>query len=235
MKCVRVPRLDNHDTEPGACERCKRLGRECNTPPAKQMGRKRGAVGRYRGLDKAYRKWRAELQKTGSPPLSESAVTWTHEDPDHSSHEDPGHISDHNIWIGLTSNHGGVETGATRCANTCTTSAIGPTTPNEAIPLCQINVEDGDDVLDQRKLNNPLALLADASKSAQSVELVYSADSRVQESITVNIAPRLLSRPGYISLGLQLDRTTLERGLETIFESPKSQELLNAQYFKPIY
>jgi hypothetical protein len=101
--------------------------------------------------------------------------------------------------------------------------------------LCQINVEDGDDVLNQRKLNNPLALLADASKSAQSVELAYSADSRVQESITVNIAPRLLSRPGYISLGLQLDRTTLERGLETIFESPNSQELLNARYFKPIY
>ncbi|OJJ73707.1 hypothetical protein ASPBRDRAFT_194633 [Aspergillus brasiliensis CBS 101740] len=64
MRCIR-PDL----SEP--CDRCRRNNRRCNIPPPRPLGRRAGAVGRYNGFEKAYRKMQAQLKKA---PVSAEEV-----------------------------------------------------------------------------------------------------------------------------------------------------------------
>ena len=47
------------------------------------------------------------------------------------------------------------------------------------------------------------------------------------------LARRLLSRPGYVSLGLQTSRASLEQGLEAVFTAATESEYRHLNYFKP--
>ncbi|RAH67443.1 Zn(II)2Cys6 transcription factor [Aspergillus aculeatinus CBS 121060] len=58
MRCTRTNTLDN-----SSCDRCVRNHRPCRIPPARPLGRRPGAVGRFQGIEKAYRKIQAELKK----------------------------------------------------------------------------------------------------------------------------------------------------------------------------
>lgn len=64
MRCIR-PDL----SEP--CDRCRRNNRRCNIPPPRPLGRRPGAVGRYNGFEKSYRKMQAQLKKA---PVSADEV-----------------------------------------------------------------------------------------------------------------------------------------------------------------
>ncbi|RFU26076.1 hypothetical protein B7463_g10260, partial [Scytalidium lignicola] len=74
MRCIRSesPMLPGADVlEP--CERCSRSGKACRIPKPRPMGRKRGSVGRYKGIEKAWRQIESELkkaQKKSQPPPS---------------------------------------------------------------------------------------------------------------------------------------------------------------------
>jgi hypothetical protein len=96
-------------------------------------------------------------------------------------------------------------------------------------------------------INNPLALLADASSAAQALHhtVVQSIESPASNIDSVHsrqsssyssgswLARRLLSRPGYVSLGLQTNRTSLEQGLEAVFTATTEREYRHLNYFKP--
>lgn len=95
-------------------------------------------------------------------------------------------------------------------------------------------------------INNPLALLADASGAAQALHQqtvsttasplshVESTRSYQSPSSRHGVARQLLSRPGYVSLGLQLSRASLEQGLEALFTAPSPSENRHLDYFKPL-
>ncbi|PYI16063.1 hypothetical protein BO99DRAFT_366926 [Aspergillus violaceofuscus CBS 115571] len=68
MRCTRNNPLHN-----SPCDRCMRNHRPCRIPPARPLGRRPGAVGRFQGIEKAYRKIQAELRK--GPTLMPKAAT----------------------------------------------------------------------------------------------------------------------------------------------------------------
>ncbi|OQD79944.1 hypothetical protein PENANT_c041G02365 [Penicillium antarcticum] len=97
----------------------------------------------------------------------------------------------------------------------------------------------------QERTSNPLALLADASDAAQSLELfpvphnnlpeVNGGSSATKSSQTsqvngASLSRQLLHRPGYVSLGLKLNRNTLEQGLDAIL-APSVVESRYSNYF----
>lgn len=112
-----------------------------------------------------------------------------------------------------------------------TTSAHGP---NTYTVTSDVNRE---------PVSNPLALLADASGAAQALEMqpepmTTSPASNVesghgQSSSSQSIGRYLLHRPGYISLGLQLSRDSLESGLDALFAPPPPQTNRYSDYFRP--
>ncbi|KAJ5045236.1 hypothetical protein NUH16_002048 [Penicillium rubens] len=94
-------------------------------------------------------------------------------------------------------------------------------------------------------ISNPLALLADASDAAQALELhPISANlspetnnassvnqSSAGQSTGASLGRQLLHRPGYVSLGLQLGRDTLEAGIDTLV-GPYEHPYRYSNYFK---
>lgn len=94
-------------------------------------------------------------------------------------------------------------------------------------------------------ISNPLALLADASDAAQALELhPISANlspetnnassvnqSSAGQSTGASLGRQLLHRPGYVSLGLQLGRDTLEAGIDTLV-GPYEHPYRYSHYFK---
>ncbi|OGE56812.1 hypothetical protein PENARI_c002G02491 [Penicillium arizonense] len=101
---------------------------------------------------------------------------------------------------------------------------------------------------DQESISNPLALLADASDAARLLECSslpthtshalaedLSPTQRPGDRVTGSLGSRLLQRPGYISLGLQLNRRCLEDGLDALM-LPVQRERQYPKYFKvPTY
>ncbi|KAL4863429.1 hypothetical protein BDV12DRAFT_202103 [Aspergillus spectabilis] len=213
MKCTRaVPPEDaNPLTEP--CDRCKRTNRACKVPESRPLGRRRGALGRYRGLEKAYRKLQSEAKKAnrsrGFDEIKGDVRLQAGEDlgvgcflsprvstPD----EPPGH------------------------------SVAAALPPEVGTPRTMIRVDRRKDEEDQflpaqEPMSNPLALLAHASDAAQASETspvssstLNSPPSREQASRNPGESEghRLLHRPGYVALGLQLDRASVVQGLDTL-------------------
>jgi hypothetical protein len=81
----------------------------------------------------------------------------------------------------------------------------------------------------QEPMSNPLALLAYASDAAQASE---TSPTSINASVGLGYTRRgpgcekreteghrLLHRPGYVSLGLQLDRASLVQGLDTLLDT----------------
>jgi hypothetical protein len=97
----------------------------------------------------------------------------------------------------------------------------------------------------QEPISNPLALLADASDAAQALEPLSSpartspasndapSTTQLMHGLTADggFGRRLLRQPGYVSLGLQLDRESLEQGLDALL-APRENESRYSNYFK---
>lgn len=92
-------------------------------------------------------------------------------------------------------------------------------------------------------ISNPLALLADASDAARALESNLAPmnkesastgeHSRREENVTAGGLGRLLNRPGYVSLGLQLNREGLERALDNLSLPPQNLNVDRySNYFK---
>jgi hypothetical protein len=98
-------------------------------------------------------------------------------------------------------------------------------------------------------VSDPMSLLADAEGQANAGDEEKPAEETctlstrttvaTEEVTTTQSAPKisdtassLLRRPGYVSLGLDLDRNTLERALDTLISNPRAAGH-HANYFKP--
>ncbi|KAJ5414125.1 hypothetical protein N7509_000752 [Penicillium cosmopolitanum] len=221
MKCTRAAEarenpLSDPLSEP--CDRCKRTDRPCKTPESRPLGRRRGALGRYRGLEKAYRKLQAEAKKANIPhDLDERFDTI----PLHSAEEELGFDS---FLVDEPSDHPQINT-TTDVPAIPGTPVLGPEVRRPRTAIQDENHGDAEDhnTPTHEPMSNPLALLAYASDAAQaaearstSVNTLPSPSSRRQTGPRKGESEghRLLHRPGYVSLGLQLDRASLVQGLD---------------------
>lgn len=223
MKCTRTTAPQGHDnplSEP--CNRCKRTHRPCKVPESRPLGRRRGALGRYRGLEKARRKLQAEAKKANIPLGLEEI---------HDSVPLPRDKSlDFDSLLTNESSDPPRFSATSEARAAPGTPFLGPevSTPGTVIQAdhredVEVQVEPA-----QEPMSNPLALLAFASDAAQatetsraSVNALTSPASRRQSDRQRGETEghRLLHRPGYVSLGLQLDRTSLVQGLDTLLNS----------------
>ncbi|KAL2851708.1 hypothetical protein BJX68DRAFT_275171 [Aspergillus pseudodeflectus] len=199
MKCIRpAPQSDNNpQCEP--CDRCKRTNRLCKIPESRPLGRRPGSLGRYRGLHKAYRKLQEEAKKAS-----------------------PSHGFDN--WFQSLATPTSMEMGVQSFLTDEPTGRHPRPRPEVTTPEIEVqsdHPEIPDDCSEpaHETMSNPLALLAYASDAARaseqspaSVNTSASPTSRRQSA-----AHRLLHRPGYVSLGLQLDRASLVQGLDALF------------------
>lgn len=248
MRCIRLGSGDGSTGATDPCERCKHNDRQCIIPEPRPLGRKHGAVGKYRGVEKAVRKIQAELRKAqpsadsflNNPGLSEFV---------HGERE----IREFLMPDVATPRAMALPNNARRGEEGHSTSP--PQMPlRQSEPLPESNGvgnsrgEDETSDQDDDPISNPLGLVADASGEAiaQETQSVASPTSTISaansntlqraltgELDTQNLARNLLQRPGYVSLGLTLSRESLELGLDTLF-THACQTRQYSDYFKPI-
>jgi hypothetical protein len=243
MRCIRPQRGQQGGKLTEPCQRCKRTNRECNIPEPRKLGRKRGATGRYQGFEKAYRKMQSELKKVRTSRVSENDEMHSFVASEEPSLEllSPNHPAE---TINAQTSPGlGTEGSYRLCLDSnMPTVQRDETLENIASPafrsgeLSQFTHE---------PISNPLALLADASDAAQALELhPISANlspetnnassvnqSSAGQSTGASLGRQLLHRPGYVSLGLQLGRDTLEAGIDTLV-GPYEHPYRYSNYFK---
>ena len=225
MKCIRGQTSDEGSSTE-LCQRCKRNNRECKIPEPKKLGRRHGAVGRYHGVEKAYRKMKAELKKTSTRAngkLNQMANVDMGEEPilELLLSNDPVETAESS----LTPPQQGIED-----------SDIQYFDPNSPSPQQSQHLRNVISQSTHEPVSNPLALLADASGAVQALEpsRVYnnpiptpgeisSAEHRLVSSGNGRAVGRqLLHRPGYVSLGLSLSRETLEAGIDALSNSSEN-------------
>lgn len=243
MRCIRPESRDGESGVAEPCERCKRNDRTCTIPRPRPLGRKPGAVGRYRGVEKALRLMHSELGKArrslgGAQSFegfsilpngqgdSLELVPLQSTTPTHGSGS--GHMPELDI------------------SEPALPPASVPTLSNSAPLSTQLSNHQDQGSLQQQDngtITNPLGLLADVSGAAQALELQSvstKTSPSVQETSNYSTAvpgPRglasyLLCRPGYVSLGLKLSKETLEHGLDALFTTER-QEYQHSHYFRP--
>ncbi|KAH8888916.1 hypothetical protein GQ53DRAFT_723695 [Thozetella sp. PMI_491] len=221
MRCIRSSAGESESGKAAdPCERCRRNARNCIIPQPRPLGRRHGAVGKYRGLEKAVRKMRLELSKEDSRVRiasneAESSI-------DLCVAPENQHISNKPASpVGLP---GGDEAEAS------------PSLDNDSFRASaeQLNVSNnhiGQPRHREETISNPLGLVADVSGEAQAKgeqsatgpPLSHSTTSsrgHAAETESSTLAHNLLGRPGYISLGLKLSRQSLETGLDALFSHP---------------
>ncbi|PYH67055.1 Zn(II)2Cys6 transcription factor [Aspergillus vadensis CBS 113365] len=221
MKCTRAAPQNSGNPLSDPCARCKRTNRACKIPESRPLGRRRGALGRYRGLEKAYRKLQQEAKKANLSRRPDEAF-------DPLALQTGGGLDSQSFLMDESSSHSRLpETSYARAAPG--TLFLGPevTTPGTEIQAeNQENIEGQTEPV-QEPMSNPLALLTYASDAAQasetsptSLNTVTSPTSRRQNSREMGESEghRLLHRPGYVSLGLQLDRASLVQGLDALLD-----------------
>lgn len=209
MKCVRNGNTRERDSFM-PCERCKRNNRACRIPDSRPLGRRRGARGRYQGVEKAIRKLQSEMRNARL-----------------------GHEADRILEIARDSVDNQPNRNALEVTDTST--SFGESVSRDAgvqeVPSSRALSDSS-----QEPISNPLALLADASDAARELECPRTArvlnDSAqgLDDGIPGGIGHGLLHRPGYVSLGLRLDRQLLEHGLDALFE-PTQMEGVYSNYF----
>jgi hypothetical protein len=180
-------------------------------------------LGRYRGIDKAYRKLQAEAKKAnlshGLDRPSDTLLLHTGEE-----------LGLESFLVDESSGHPRLPaTGDSDAQAAPGTPFLGPgvRTPGKSTQFeNQDNVEEQDGpVRTQEPMGNPLALLAYASDAAQASEIrPMSANTLPCPTPRSQTGPvngqseghYLLHRPGYVSLGLQLERGSLVQGLDSL-------------------
>ncbi|KAJ5824764.1 Short-chain dehydrogenase/reductase SDR [Penicillium robsamsonii] len=242
MRCIRPQREQQGDNVTEPCQRCKRTNRECNIPEPRKLGRKRGATGRYQGIEKAYRKMQLELKKAKTSHAAENEMG-------------PFVAGEEPMLELLFSNPAETNGPAQMSSELGTEGSCAPCFES-IMPTVRDDEPLGNTVSpvfcsgelsqpNREPISNPLALLADASDAAQALELhSISANSSPETndsssarqssanlSTGASLGRQLLHRPGYVSLGLQLSRDTLEAGIDLlVVPSEKPYRYLN--YFK---
>ena len=194
-------------------------------PESRPLGRRRGALGRYRGLEKAHRKLQAEAKKANLP-LGLEAIYDSVPLPTAGSRAFDSFLANESSDAARLS-----ATSEARAAPG--TPFLGPdvttvTTPGTVIQAGHRADGDGQVEPAQEPMSNPLALLAIASDAAHATETSRASAKALTGPASTRPADRpggdteghrLLHRPGYVSLGLQLDRTSLVHGLDTLLTS----------------
>lgn len=251
MRCIRPP--GQPPTDP--CERCKRNNRTCTIPQRKPQGRKPGARGRYQGIEKAYRKMQSELRKVkiSSDSARQMQELTSNATPGEDeteilqlllAEEGTGDIPQMALTDRLQSRDAEENVVIAPMAEASNMELVVQTSPVEIRPSPRSTEEIS---ASRAPINNPLALLADASSAAQALHhrAVQSNESPVSNRDSVHsrqsssyssgawLARRLLSRPGYVSLGLETNRASLEQGLEAVFTAATEREYRQLNYFKP--
>ncbi|KAJ5965009.1 transcriptional regulator family: Fungal Specific TF [Penicillium vulpinum] len=244
MRCIRAQKEQQGDALAEPCERCRHNNRECNIPEPRKLGRKHGATGRYQGIEKAYRKMQLELKKAKKSHAGESD-------------EMRNFVADKDPMLELLfSNHPDETTNPAQTSpEPGTEGSFGPCydsivpTAQEDQPLANLGspiFRSGELSHSNREpISNPLALLADASDAAQALEINSTSANTSPEANEASSARRssaslstgaslgrqLLNRPGYVSLGLQLSRDTLEAGIDSL-NAPSEHPYRYSNYFK---
>lgn len=192
-------------------------------------------MGRYQGLEKARRKMQSELKKArvSSDRIPEMLDLTQGEEDEFdllpSNFQDQSDSLDAELPQPRTDHADG---------NPPITDHLAPTAFSP-----QISPEHITSPVQSEPVSNPLALLADASGAAQALSSLSDSVTTRQELgagpshgegfANSGIGRYLLHRPGYISLGLQLDRGSIETGLEALF-APSSEHWRSFHYFKPV-
>ncbi|KAJ6020447.1 transcriptional regulator family: Fungal Specific TF [Penicillium herquei] len=234
MRCIRTETDTPRGRIPAPCERCTRTNRTCRIPEPRPLGRKKGARGRYQGFDKAVRKLRSELRKAKMEPEAERLEEMVHIPSESSEPSRPnGSLPDEQAAYTISSSH--IYT-APELRNASISEAIS----RQDIPPAAINHDASLYHPNSEPISNPLALLADASDAARALEPQTTsantiADHNVEASAEGETHAgglgRLLRRPGYVSLGLQLSRESLESALDTLM-IPTQKTDRYSNYFK---
>ncbi|KAL3460069.1 hypothetical protein BJX64DRAFT_300970 [Aspergillus heterothallicus] len=242
MKCNRAAtQSDNNASFSAPCDRCKRTNRPCKIPESRPLGRRPGSLGRYRGLHKAYRKLQEEAKKANISHGLEGALeslavpTGVELEVQAFSTQEPTDRRPPRLHETIYDVAAPAETAFLR---------PGVTTPTADIQDGSLeNVEGGTgtDPLHE-PMSNPLALLAYASDAAQACEQSSAAVATTPAGSTLSrqsghnnkgsVGYHLLHRPGYVSLGLHLDRASLVQGLDYLLACDDNTAHQSFDYFK---
>jgi hypothetical protein len=206
------------------------------------LGRKPGAVGRYRGVEKALRLVHSELRKAretsgGAQNIDGFSIL-------------PNSDGDSLELLPLPNTTSTYNSGSNNIPVEEVSQDVLPdsnSTFSGVVPMEDAAApQTSNDEASPETISNPLGLLADASGAAQSLDLhsVASTTSPSAPDLSFHqtsptagagshgLARSLLRRPGYVSLGLKLSNESLEHGLDTLFATEK-QEYRYSDYFKP--
>jgi hypothetical protein len=241
MRCVRPPQSTIVGGNPGsedgnACQRCQRTGRSCITTKPGQPGRKPGTVGAFRGINKALRTLRSEIQKAhssedGKLPLPGAEVSRLLQLVEVTVGSQSGKTcskasrpSENRSQAASLITDSGADQPAVGLSKTSSNSLQVSTQDRESCSEQPNNSPVGRET----PMSNPLALLVEASEHAQTHEHIADRhESRASSNI--DVARTILRRPGYVSLGLNLSRETLEEGLECLLA--RASRPLNVPFY----
>lgn len=232
MRCIRPESQNGTIVQ---CDRCQRNSRPCSIPEPRPLGRKPGATGKYRGVEKAFRKMQYELRKSrGSSSGPQSIEAFS--------------VQDEQVDLDEPFQHDALALAPAGIALTSSTEASMAPLPPASVSL-SLDTPSPTGSKSQRgssrrapanagrdTISNPLGLLADASGKAQALDRLSQASatspvsapessSRQQASPSTlsepcGLARYLLRRPGYVSLGLSIGSDCLEQGLDALFAPP---------------
>ena len=235
MRCTRQREGADDSNQP--CDRCRRNDRECHIPQKQPLGRRPGALGRYRGVEKAVRQIQTHMRKTARRSSEQGSIT-------------PSQSIDVDVLSFLPAM-------SPRSPQPYQQGeSAHPPGISYSPPSTFPNILRGSSVEGPRRtdhsVSNPLGLMANASGEAQaneeddmgsvsttmalqnasSPDISHSSWGEPSSQVTgVAHAQSLLCRPGYVSLGLKLDRSILEHALADL--STRSGHLGQyANYFK---
>ena len=210
MKCVR---REAQVSSPGQgsirdCERCLRAGRRCVIPPPCQLGRRPGSLGRPRGVGKAQRG--RNVQPARDVVSQEHVQSRRGGQASESTDLDSARRR-------ITSPQGcsPAEEARVHSLECCAT----PGSRKIPLPETERGEESrgGSGLSPTDPVSNSYGLLTEASIAAKSTPPENDQTSAMRESALRDIARTLIRRPGAVSLGLTLDRRSLEEGIESLF------------------
>ncbi|KAF3393738.1 hypothetical protein F1880_004752 [Penicillium rolfsii] len=248
MRCIRPEA--NESNEP--CERCKRTNRTCNIPSPQPLGRKPGAVGRYLGVEKAYRRMQAELKKARlstekwseiaqlSPAQYDTDILDLLKSTMH--HNDRGHV---NLEPSAEDRPFGLQKPPTPSSNMLDVNKLPTLESNQSpnVTTSPVTSETITSHVNLEPVSNPLALMAEAAGAAQALEAQAgpanlspasnSESGSADLSSGEGIGRHLLYRSGYVSLGLHLDRKVLESGIDALFATPTESDRYSNYFRSP--
>ncbi|KIX04597.1 uncharacterized protein Z518_05467 [Rhinocladiella mackenziei CBS 650.93] len=227
------------------CDRCKNHNRPCKIPPSRPSGRKPGSLGRYRGVEKALRKIQTELRKAK-----------TSSSPDPQNLQGLMNLADGKeeilnfLFTRSSSQNQSACHASEETAPTSNLPSLNSTFQVESRPRALTISQSSNDHVSPHQsdepISNPLGLVADACGEAgvldQRSNAAWSSPVSNPDSINLlatssadidshGLARHLLRRPGYVSLGLKLDRQCLEHGLDALLTQDR-QICRYLDYFK---